>query len=95
MVRRLVVVVALVMAMLAGMTVRAQPAQAIDDLVYIIPAAVGGVVAVIAIVAIIMANRSEDEFELRDAAPPPPNDGGLRLLPDCPLTASGRPLLCW
>lgn len=75
---------------------RPAPAAAADNLEYIIPAAVGGVVAVIAIVAIVMADRSEPEYELvewrlrRDQ----PRDG-LRLAPECAAGAHGRPLLCW
>lgn len=97
MTRKLVVMVAL--AVFLATSIAPQPARADDDnLVYIIPAAVAGVVAVIVIVAILMADRTEPEFEVQartlplppEASPPP-----LRIGMDCPSTAAGQPLLCW
>lgn len=75
---------------------RPAPAAADDNLVYIIPAAVGGVVAVVAIVAIVMADRTEPEYELvewRVRYDEP--RGGLRLAHECAPNPQGRPLLCW
>lgn len=94
MMQRLVAVAALVIALVVGLSVTPRRAAAVDDLVYIIPAAVGGVVAVIAIVAIVMADRTEPEIELRDA-PRPVAEPGIHVAPDCAVTATGRPLLCW
>lgn len=82
--------------LLALLMTAPRPAAASDNLEYIIPAAVTGVVAVIVIVAIIMADKTEPEMDLRarglDLGP---RDTGLKLAPDCPLTAAGRPLFCW
>ncbi|MDX2170884.1 MAG: hypothetical protein SF182_27700 [Deltaproteobacteria bacterium] len=83
----------LVLAALVGVPRRA---AASDNLEYIIPAAVTGVVAVIVIVAIVMADDDEPEMDLTQAGLDigPPREG-LRLAPDCAPTAAGRPLLCW
>jgi hypothetical protein len=72
-------------------------AAADDNLQYIIPAAVGGVVAIIAIIAIIMADRSEPEYELVQLRLPhaAPTIGSVHLAPDCAPGANGLPLLCW
>ncbi len=96
MARKLVVMVAL--AVFLAASVAPPQAQAdTDELVYIIPAAVAGVVAVIVIIAILMADRTEPEFELQrrvlmpEPAAPPPFRIGLQ----CPATPQGQPLLCW
>lgn len=95
MMRRVAVLVtglALVTAVLAT----PRPAAADDDnLQYIIPAAVAGVVAVIVIIAIVMADRSEPEFEFAALPASEPLPGGLRLAPDCAPAAGALPLLCW
>jgi hypothetical protein len=94
--RRLLVVCVLLLAVAIGTSVAPRRAVASDDLVYIIPAAVGGVVAVIVIVAILMADRTDKEFDVRQSdAPLPEPAAGIRLAPDCAPTAVGRPLLCW
>ena len=66
-------VLALVLAMLTATAVTPRRAAATDNLVYIIPAAVGGVVIVVLVVAILMADRTkETELELvagHDRAP--------------------------
>lgn len=76
---------------------RPTPAAADDDnLAYIIPAAVGGAVALVAIIAIVMVDRTEPEYELvewrvrRDQPAP-----GVHLAHECALGPQGRPLLCW
>jgi hypothetical protein len=98
MMRRLVVAVAVLMAIMTATALLPRRAEAVDDLVYIIPAAVGGVVAVVLIVAILMADR-EDEPELGlTAARLPPLDerrDGVRLAPDCRPTGGGISLICW
>ena len=76
---------------------RPTPAAADDDnLVYIIPAAVGGVVAVVAIVAIVMADRTEPEYELAEwrVRYDEPTTG-VRLAHECAPGPQGRALLCW
>ncbi len=72
-------------------------AAATDNLQYIIPAAVGGVVAVVAIIAILMVDRSEPEYELVQLRLPhvAPVMGSVHLAPDCAPDANGLPLLCW
>jgi hypothetical protein len=98
MMRRLVVVVALVMAMVTATAVQPRRALATDNLVYIIPAAIGGVVALVLIIAIIMTNRSDEdkEFNLAAAqAPPAEQPGGVRFGSRCPPAADVMPLLCW
>lgn len=76
---------------------RPAPAAASDNLEYIIPAAVGGVVAVVAIVAIVMADRTEPEYELVDWHLQSLDErrDGVRLAHQCAPGALGRPLLCW
>lgn len=71
-------------------------AAAADNLEYIIPAAVGGAVAIVAIVAILMADRTEPEYELVQSHLPTRRPGpGLHLAPACAPDAHGLPLLCW
>jgi len=95
MVRKIVVGVLATALVVAALTAPRR-AAASDNLEYIIPAAVTGVVAVIVIVAILMADHSEPEYGLTDAGfPAPPPRDGLKLAPDCAPTAAGRPLLCW
>ncbi|MGH7785406.1 MAG: hypothetical protein ACRERC_00980 [Candidatus Binatia bacterium] len=95
MLRRLLLIITLVGALVAGGAATPRQAAAVDNLEYIIPAAVAGVVAIVVIVAIVMADRSEPEFELDRQPPAAAPAGGLRLMTDCPMTASGRPLVCW
>ena len=84
------------MLLLATVMVAPRRAAASDNLEYIIPAAVTGVVAIIVIVAIVMADRTEPEMDFTavrlDYGPPAE---GIKLALDCPMTAAGRPLLCW
>jgi hypothetical protein len=91
-----VVILALVICA-ATIAVPRRAAADDDNLQYIIPAAVGGVVAIIAIIAIIMADRSEPEYELVQLRLPhaAPTIGGVHLAPDCAPGANGLPLLCW
>ena len=92
-----IAVVILALVMCAATAALPRRAAADDNLQYIIPAAVGGVVAIIAIVAIIMADRSEPEYELVQLRLPhaAPTIGGVHLAPDCAPDANGLPLLCW
>ncbi len=82
--------------LVAAVSVVPRRAAADDNLEYIIPAAVTGVVAVIVIVAILMADRTDPDMDFTasrlDYEPP---SGGVKLALDCPMTAAGRPLLCW
>src|SRR5262245_32362508 len=100
MMRRFIVAVALLMAVVTGVTLFPRRAAAIDDLAIIIPAAVGGVVVVVLVIAIIMANRSDEtepDFELVQGQLPKadtPADG-LRLAPNCRHADGGFALLCW
>lgn len=71
-------------------------AHASDNLQYIIPAAVAGAVALVVIIAIVMADRTEPEYELvQQPLPKRVSPGGVRLAPDCHPGAQGLPLLCW
>ena len=97
--RRWLIAVALIMAVVVGGTVfLPRRAAASNDLVYIIPAAVGGAVAVVVLIAIFMADRkSEPELELAEAqrrALPPAREG-LHFATECRPTDGGLPLLCW
>jgi hypothetical protein len=97
MMRRMVVVVALVMAIVTGTALVPRRAAAVDSLVYIIPAAVGGVAVVAVLIAILMADRKgEPELDLADRLRPPREPaGGVHFAPHCGPTAAGMPLLCW
>ena len=98
MVRRLVVAVAVFMAVVMGTTLMPRRAEAVDDLVYIIPAAVGGVVVVVLIVAILMANREDDsELSLTAEEQQLPHEArdGFRLAPNCKPSGGGLALFCW
>jgi hypothetical protein len=91
-------IVALVLGLLLVAATLTAPrrATASDDLVYIVPAAVGGAVAVVAIIAILAADRTEPEYELvQGTLPGSAPRTGLRLAPACAPDAHGRPLLCW
>ncbi|MEO8604299.1 MAG: hypothetical protein ABI629_17120 [bacterium] len=85
---------ALAVGLLVAALTTPRRAAATDNLEYIIPAAVAGVVAVIVIVAIVMADRTDPDMELTGMPKGPPHEG-LKLAPACPVTANGRPLLCW
>lgn len=93
-----------VAALLAALALAPAPAEADDNLEYIIPAAVAGVVAVVVIVAIVMADRSEPEMDyllagLPPAARPPtaglPVPDGITLAPGCAPRGDVVPLFCW
>lgn len=98
MMRRLVVAVALLMAVVMASVCIPRRAEAVDDLVYIIPAAVGGVVIVVLIVAILMADRGDDnELSLVQQRQllEPETPSGVRLAPHCPPGPGGIALICW
>jgi hypothetical protein len=91
-------IVALLVGLLlfAGMVGAPPRAAASDNLQYIIPAAIGGAVAVVAIVAILLADRTEPEYELvQRPLPRREPRSGLHLAMACEPDAYGRPLLCW
>jgi hypothetical protein len=97
MTRRLLVGIALVMALVTGLTLIPRRAAATDNLVYIIPAALGGVAMVVVVIAIVMSeHNAEPELDLADqrlpAAAPP---HGVHFAPMCRPSADGLPLLCW
>ena len=97
--RRLVVAAAILMAVVLATACVPRRAHAVDDLAYIIPAAVGGVVLVVALVAVFMADRDDTELSLvndqRRLLEPPPPSGSVRLAPSCPAAPGGVALLCW
>jgi len=96
--RRLVVAVALLMAVVMASVCIPRRAEAVDNLVYIIPAAVGGVVVVVLIIAILMANRSDDnELPLvqQRRLLEPEKPSAVRLAPHCPPSPGGIALVCW
>ena len=99
MMRRLVVAVALLMAVVTASACIPRRAEAVDNLVYIIPAAVGGVVIVVLIVAILMADRSDDGelsfVQERRFLEPAMPASAVRLAPHCPPGPAGVALICW
>lgn len=96
MIRRIALVVVALVVLVGTMTVPRR-AAASDNLEYIIPAAVGGVVALVAIIAIVVADRSEPEYEelVQSYRPRTEPTGGIHLAPACAPDAHGLPLLCW
>ena len=98
MIRRLVVVVAFVMAIVTLVGLAPRRAAAIDDLAYIIPAAVGGVVIIVLVIAILVVDKEDDsEFDLREVSQMPENPapGGVRIAPYCRTSAGDFALICW
>jgi hypothetical protein len=97
MTRRLLVGMALMMVVVTGVTLAPRQARATDNLVYIIPAALGGAVMVVVVIAILISeHKAEPELDLVDhqgSMPEPPS--GVHLAPACRPTADGLPLLCW
>jgi len=93
---RRIALVLLALVVLATTVAVPRRAVASDNLQYIIPAAIGGAVAIVAIIAILMADRSEPEYDLVQLRVPRTQPrGGLQLAPSCAPDANGRPLLCW
>jgi len=98
MVRRLVVAVAVFMAVVMATALVPRRAEAVDDLVYIIPAAVSGVVIIVLVVAVLMADREDDqELSLTAEEQQLPREArdGFRLAPNCKPSGGGLALLCW
>jgi len=97
MTRRLVVVVALIMAVVTATAVVPTRAVATDNLVYIIPAAISGAVLVAVLIAILVANRKkEPELDLAPRQRPLiATEPRVRVGPDCRTTDGAMPLLCW
>jgi anaerobic C4-dicarboxylate transporter len=98
MVRRLVVAVAVFMAVVMATALVPRRAEAIDDLVYIIPAAISGVVIIVLVVAVLMANREDDqELSLTAEEQQLPREArdGFRLAPNCKPSGGGLALFCW
>ncbi len=94
--RRRTVALILALTLCAATVMAPRPASASDNLQYIIPAAIGGAVALVLIIAIIVADHDDDEMEFAlAAAPAPPRRPEVRFAPDCPPTTAGLPLLCW
>jgi len=95
---RRLVAVALIVAFVTTATVTApRRAVATDNLVYIIPAAVSGVLVIALVVAILFANRTkEPELDLVQALPPRPERPALlRFGQACRRPTGEIPLLCW
>ena len=98
MMRRLVVAIALMLAVATGVTLFPRPASASSsDLVYIIPAAVGGVAVIALVIAIVVTeHKAEPELDFADhQLPVVAPSGGIHLAPKCRPTAEGLPLFCW
>ena len=97
MTRRLVVVVALVMAVITASAIVPPRALATDSLVYIIPAAIGGAVTIAVVIAILVVDRKkEPELDLTAGLPPRDAIGaGLRFGSKCRTSDGTMPLLCW
>lgn len=97
MMRRLLVGMALIMAVVLGVTLAPRRATASDNLQYIIPAALSGVVLVVLVIAIVVSeHKTEPELDFADHERPiPAPPSGIHLAPACRRTADGLPLLCW
>lgn len=97
MTRRLLVAMALIMVVVMGVTLAPRRAHATDNLVYIIPAALGGAALVVVLIAILMSeHKAEPELDFADhQGPMPQPPSGVHLAPACRPTADGLPLLCW
>ena len=97
MIRHIALVVVALAVLVGTMTVPRRAAADDDNLVYIIPAAVGGAVALVAIIAILVADRSEPEYEelVQSYLPRLKPQDGIQLAPSCAPDAHGLPLLCW
>jgi len=97
MTRRLLVGIALVMAVVTGFTLIPRRAAASSDLVYIIPAALGGVAIIVVVIAIVMSeHKAEPELDLADQRlPDVAAPHRVHWAPMCRPTADGLPLLCW
>lgn len=95
--RRLVAVALIVAFVTTATVVTPRRAVATDSLVYIIPAAVSGVIIVALVVAILFANRTkEPELDLAQAVPAPPERPALlRFGQACRRPSGEIPLLCW
>ena len=96
MIRHIAMVVVALVVLVGTMTVPRR-AAADDNLQYIIPAAVGGAVALVAIIAILVADRTEPEYEelVQSYLPRRKPQDGIQLAPSCAPEAHGLPLLCW
>jgi hypothetical protein len=97
MMRKILVATALLMTVTMATVLRPRPAAATDSLVYIIPAAVGGVVLVVLVIAVIVTeHKSEPELDLVDRLPPPAESPHrIHWAPACRPTTDAMPLLCW
>lgn len=96
MTRRVIGLVLAVALCAATLAMPRRAAASSDNLEYIIPAAVGGAVALILIIAIVMADRDDSEMEFtRGPMPEPLSRPGFKLAPACRPTGAGLPLLCW
>jgi anaerobic C4-dicarboxylate transporter len=98
MVRRLVVAVAVFMAVVMATALVPRRAEAVDDLVYIIPAAISGVVIIVLVVAVLMANRDDDQelsLTAEEQQLPRQARDGFRLAPNCKPSGGGLALFCW
>lgn len=83
------------MAVATGVALVPKRAAAVDNLEYIIPAALGGVLAVILIIAVLMADKEKEELYLVDGPLPDERPPALRVGPACASPSTGMPLLCW
>lgn len=93
---RRIALVALAVLVFVATLAAPRRAAATDNLVYIIPAAIGGAVALVAIIAILVVDRSEPEYELvQTRLPKAAPRGGIHFAPACAPDAQGLPLLCW
>jgi hypothetical protein len=95
--RRVLVGVALLMTVVMTVALRPRPAVASSDLQYIIPAALGGAVLIVLVIAVIVSeHKQEPEMDLVDRLPPPvESPQRIHWAPKCPPTAGTLPLFCW
>jgi hypothetical protein len=94
--RRLMAVALIIAVVTAAVCMPPRRAAATDSLVYIIPAAVSGVIVVALVIAIMMANHSkEPELDLAEAVQPPERTGPIQFGQACRRPTGEMPLLCW
>jgi len=94
--RRLVAVALIVAVVTMATGLVPRRAAATDNLVYIIPAAVSGVVIVALVIAILVADRTkEPDLDLAEGLQRPEQPALVRFGQACRRPTGEMPLLCW
>jgi len=94
--RRLVAVVLILAVVITATAITPRRAQATDNLVYIIPAAISGVIIVALVIAILVADHSkEPDLDLAERIEPRQSMAPVHFGPACRRASGEMPLLCW